>query len=161
MTITFPSKDLGRTIGIDEVHSLELEDCRVFHIELTLAVQAMDDAIHEAHRLDRDAGIPCDRDWLHRTRKKRRITIAFATEAKRRLAKLEGVDVVDLRNRRSQGDLQREKFHRLKLNKLRELLKEELGPGVYEEIETEAHEAAEGDFRAWLEEQGQEQLYVT
>lgn len=121
----------------------------------------MDDAIQEAHRLDRDAGIPCDRDWLHRTRKKRRITIAFATEAKRRLCKLEGVDHVDLRNRRSHADLQRDKFHRLKLNRMRELLKEELPPGVYEEIETEAHEIAEQEFKAWLEEQGQEQLYAT
>lgn len=161
MTLTFPSKDLGRTVGIDEVHALELEDCRVFHIELTLAVQAMDDAIQEAHRLDREAGIPCDRDWLHRTRKKRRITIAFATEAKRRLAKLEGVDVSELKHRRSQADLQRDKFQRLKLNRLRELLKEELGPGVYEEIESEAHETAEEQFKAWLEEQGVEPLYVT
>ena len=140
---------------------MALDDCRAFHIELTLAVQSMDDAIQEAHRLDREAGIPCDRDWLHRTRKKRRITIAFATEAKRRLAKLEGVDVGELKHRRSQGDLQRDKFQRLKLARLRELLKEELGPGVYEEIETEAHETAEADFKAWLEEQGVEQLYVT
>ena len=140
---------------------MTLDDCRAFHIELTLAVQSMDDSIQEAHRLDREAGIPCDRDWLHRTRKKRRITIAFATEAKRRLAKLEGVDVGELKHRRSQGDLQRDKFQRLKLARLRELLKEELGPGVYEEIETEAHETAEADFKAWLEEQGVEQLYVT
>jgi hypothetical protein len=161
MTLTFQSRNLGRAIAIAEVHDLGLEDCREFHVELTLAIQAMDDTIQEAHRLDRDAGVPCDRDWLHRTRKKRRITIAFATEAKRRLMKLEGVDGAEVRQRRSLADLQRDKFQRLKLNRLRELLKDELGPGVYEEIEHEAHEDAEGEFKTWLTEEGQEQLYVT
>lgn len=161
MTLNFASKELGRTLAVSEVHELQLEDCRRFHVELVLAIQQMDDAIQEAHRLDRDAGVPCDRDWLHRTRKKRRITIAFATEAKARLLKLEGVDGVELQRRRHQVDVQREKFQRLRQNRLRDLLREELGPGVYEELEGEAYEAAEADFKLWIEENGYEQLYTT
>ena len=86
MTLNFASKELGRTLAVSEVHELQLEDCRRFHVELVLAIQQMDDAIQEAHRLDRDAGVPCDRDWLHRTRKKRRITASSTRPPSRNAA---------------------------------------------------------------------------
>lgn len=160
-TLTFQSRELGRPIEIAEVHDMPLEEVRTFHVELTLAIQGMDDSIGEAHRLERDAGVPFDRDWMHKARKKRRITIAFASEAKRRLLKLEGVDGTELRQRRSHQEAQRTKFLGMRHDRLRELLKEELGPGVLEELETEAHDAAEKEFQEWLEEHGYEQLYAT
>jgi len=161
MTLTFQSRDLGRPIEIHEIHEMDLDRAREFHVELTLAIQGMDDAIGEAHRLERDAGVPFDRDWMHKARKKRRITLAFATEAKRRLFKLEGVDGTELRHRRTHQEAQRSKFLSMRHEQLRALLKEELGPGVLEELEVEAHEAAEGEFKGWLEEHGYEQLYDT
>lgn len=161
MNLTFRSREFGRDIAINEVHELPLDEARRFHVELTLAVQGMDDAISEAIRLENDAGIPFDRDWMHKTRMKRRITIAFASEAKRRLLKLEGLEAFDPRKRRSQYEAQRSKFQVMRHDKLRELLKDELGPGVLEEIECEAHEAAEEAFKQWLTESGQEAVYVT
>lgn len=159
--LIFRSNDLDRDVKIEEIHEMDLETCRRLHIELTMAVQAVDDAIREAFRLETDAGMPFDRDWMHRARKKRRIMLAFATEGKRRLMKLEGIDGNDLRQKRSFTEAQRNKFLGLRHEKLRELLREELGPGVLEEIESEAHDLAEGDFKAWLEEHGYEQLYIT
>jgi hypothetical protein len=159
--LTFKSYELDREVKIEEIHELDLETCRRLHIELTMAVQAMDDSIKEAFRLEADAGVPFDRDWMHRARKKRRISLSFATEAKRRLLKLEGVDGTELRQKRSLLEAQRNKFLGMRHEQLRGLLREELGPGVLEEIEAEAHELAESEFKGWLEEQGYEQLYVT
>jgi hypothetical protein len=161
MTLTYQSRELARVVEISQIHDLDLETCRRLHTELSMAIQGMDDAIKEALRMETDCGIPCDRDWLHRTRKKRRISIGFASETKRRLFKLEGVDGMEMQRRRSLADAQREKFLRLKQARIRAALVEELGPGVYEEIENEAHEGAEEEFKAWLEENRYEQLYVT
>lgn len=158
MKLTFRSHEFGRDVAIDEVYEMELADVRKFHVELTMAVQGMDDAIMQALRLENDAGMPFDRDWMHKTRKKRRITIAFASEAKRRLMKLEGFEPI---KRQSLYDTQRTKFQVMRHDKLRELLKEELGPGVLEEIECEAHEAAEESFKEWLAANKYEQVYVT
>lgn len=161
MTLTYQSRELARVFEITEVHELDLETCRKLHTELTLAIQGMDDVIKEGLRLEAEAGIPCDRDWLHRTRKKRRVSIGFASETKRRLFKLEGIDGMEMQRRRDLADAQRERFLRLKQARMRAALIEELGPGVYEEIENEAHEGAEEEFKAWLEENRYEQLYVT
>jgi hypothetical protein len=57
--------------------------------------------------------------------------------------------------------MQRDKFSVFRNDRLRELLKEELGPGVLEEIECEAHEEAEELFKAWLEKEGHQPVYVT
>lgn len=161
MQLTFRSRELDREVPIEAIHEMELEEVRRFHVELTLAIQGMDDSISEANRLEVEAGLPFDRDWMHKARKKRRITIAFASEAKRRLLKLEGVDGTEMRQRRTLHDAQRQRFMTLRHDRLRALLKEELGPGVLEEIEHEAHEAAEADFKGWLEEHSYEQLYLT
>jgi predicted metal-dependent hydrolase len=161
MTLTFNSREMGREIAIEAIHEMDLEEARRFHVELTMAIQGMDDTIGEARRLERDAGLPFDRDWMHKARKKRRITIAFASEAKRRLLKLEGVDVTEERQRRSLYEAQRNRFMGLRHDRLRALLKEELGPGVLEELESEAHEAAEVEFKGWLDEHSYEQLYST
>lgn len=159
--LTFNSQYLERQVEITEIHELDLEECREFHVELTMAIQAIDDGIGEAHRLEREAGVLYDKDWMHRARKKRRITLAFAAEAKRRLLKLEGVEGSDLRKRQGYYDAQREKFIRLRQERTDALLREELMPGVLEEIYNEAHEAAEADFKAWLEEHGYERHYVS
>jgi hypothetical protein len=161
MTLIFPSRELDRQITLPDLWNMELDDVRQFHVELTLAVQGMDDAIREAQRIENDAGIPFDRDWMHKARKKRRITIMFASEAKRRLLKLEGLEGADVRRRRSAYEMQRDKFSVFRNDRLRELLKEELGPGVLEEIECEAHEEAEELFKAWLEKEGHQPVYVT
>ncbi len=157
MTLIFPSRELDRQIPLREVWGLELEDARQLHVELTMAVQGLDDSIQEAQRLEHDAGIPFDRDWMHKARKKRRITIMFASETRRRLFKLEGIE--DIKTRKSLYEKQRDRFHQMRHDRLREALKEELGPGVLEEIEDEAHEAAEGDFAAWLKREKFEQVY--
>jgi len=161
MKLTFNSRELGQIVPIEAICEMDLEQARAFHVELTMAIQGMDDAIGEANRLEHEAGKLFDRDWMHKARKKRRITIAFASEAKRRLLKLEGVDGTEQRQRRSLYESQRNRFMTLRHDRLRALLKEELGPGVLEEIEHEAHEAAEGDFKSWLEEHGYEKLYLT
>jgi hypothetical protein len=161
MKLTFNSREMGREVPIEAVHEMDLEEARAFHVELTMAIQGMDDAISEANRLESEAGLPFDRDWMHKARKKRRITIAFASEAKRRLLKLEGVDGTDQRQRRTLYEAQRNRFMGLRHDRLRALLKEELGPGVLEEIECEAHDKAEAEFKAWLEEHSYEQLYLT
>lgn len=159
--LTFNSQHLQRQVGITEIHEFDLEECREFHVELTMAIQAIDDGIGEAHRLEREAGVLYDKDWMHRARKKRRITLAFATEAKRRLLKLEGVEGGDLRKKQGYYDAQREKFMRFRQERTDALLRDELMPGVLEEIYSEAHEAAEADFKAWLEENDYEQHYVS
>lgn len=159
MTLTFRSKELEREIALDEVWEMPLETVRMFHVELTLAVQSMDDSIREAQRLENDAGVPFDRDWMHKTRKKRRITIMFASEARRRVMKLEGID--DIRQKRSLYEYQRDRFTSIRQDLTRKLLKEELGPGVLEEIENEAHEQAEKDFAAWLKQENQTAVYIT
>jgi hypothetical protein len=158
--LTFRSTELQREIEIGSVHDLQLEEVRRFHVELTLAVHTMDDSIREAYRLENEAGVLFDRDWMHKARKKRRITLAFATEAKRCLMKLEGIDG-GFGERRSLIDVQREKFMQMKQSRLRSMLAEELGPGVYEEIENDAHEEAEIAFKAWLKENSYQQFYVT
>lgn len=161
MQLTFRSREMDREVPIEAIHEMDLDQVRQFHVELTMAIQGIDDSISEANRLETEAGLPFDRDWMHKARKKRRITIAFASEAKRRLLKLEGVDGTELRQRRTLHEAQRHRFLGLRHDRLRALLKEELGPGVLEEMEHEAHEAAEGDFKGWLEEHGHEQLYLT
>jgi hypothetical protein len=162
MTLKFRSKQLDREVAIHEIYDLNLEQAQAFHVELTIAILEMSDAISEAFRRHDEAGVPFDYDWMHKARKKRRITLAFATEAKRRLLKLEGVDAAEvLRKRRSHYEVQRDRFAAMRQERLRELLKEELGPGVLEEIECEAHEAAEKDLKEWLLEHGHEQIYVT
>lgn len=158
MKLTFRSHEFDREIEIDEVYEMDLENVRRFHVELTIAIQGMDDAIMQAMRLENDAGVPFDRNWMHKTRKKRRITIAFASEAKRRLMKLEGFEPI---KRQSIYDAQRSKFQVMRHDKLRELLKDELGPGVLEEIESEAHEFAEELFKTWLAENKYDRVYVT
>jgi hypothetical protein len=152
---------MDREVPIEAIHEMDLDQVRQFHVELTMAIQGIDDSISEANRLETEAGLPFDRDWMHKARKKRRITIAFASEAKRRLLKLEGVDGTEMRQRRTLLEAQRNRFMTLRHDRLRALLKEELGPGVLEQIEHEAHEAAEGDFKGWLEGQNYEQLYLT
>lgn len=158
MKLTFRSHEFDRDVAIEEIYEMPLQDARRFHVELTMAIQGMDDSICQATRLESDAGILFDRDWMHKTRKKRRITIAFASEAKRRLMKLEGFEPA---KRQSIYDAQRTKFQVMRHDKLRELLKEELGPGVLEEIECEAHEAAEEVFKAWLAENKYDRVYIT
>ena len=158
--LNFNSQHLQRQVDIGEVHDLELEDCRELHVELTMAIQGIVDGIKEVHCLEREAGVPYDKDWMHRARKKRRITLAFATEAKRRLLKLEGVDGIELRKKQSYYEMQREKFLRFRQGRIDALLREELLPGVLEEIYSEAHEAAEADFKAWLDEHDYEQYYI-
>lgn len=140
---------------------MPLEDARKLHVELTMAIHMMDDSIREAYRLDNEAGVAFDRDWMHKARYKRRITIAFACETKRRLLKLDGVELVEANKRQSLLEAQREKFIKIKQSRIRALLAEELGPGVYEEIENDAHEEAEVEFKAWLQENDYKQFYVT
>lgn len=159
--LTFRSTELQREITINEVYELQLEETRKLHVELTMSIHMMDDAIREAFRLENEAGVPFDRDWMHKARYKRRVTIAFACEAKRRLLKLDGIELVEANRRQTLLEVQRDKFIKLKQMRIRNLLVEELGPGVYEEIESEAHEEAEAEFKAWLAEKGYKQFYVT
>lgn len=159
--LTFRSTELQREITINEVYDLGLEDVRKLHVELTMSIHVMDDSIREAFRLENEAGYPFDRDWMHKVRYKRRVAIAFACEAKRRLLKLDGIELAEANKRQTLLEIQRDKFIKLKQARIRNLLVEELGPGVYEEIENDAHEEAETEFKAWLAEKGYKQFYVT
>lgn len=158
MATTFKSHELDRVLIIEEVHELSLSEARRFNAELTMAMSGLDQAIERAHRIEDGGGLPFDRDWMHRTLKKRRVCQAFEAEVKRRLQKLEELEQAP---RKSAMERQQARFEALRQERLRELLREELGPGVLEDIEEEAHGIAEEQFKAWLVENGQVQVFAT
>jgi hypothetical protein len=134
MEFTFNSKSLERQVALHEIHELSAADARKLHAELVIAVQAMDDKVNEAQVAAQASGIPADKDWIHRVKKKRRICVAFATQVKQ---------VMDS----STPTAQPSSFVTVYQQRLDELLVEELGQTIFDEIKAEARDLALADLQ--------------
>lgn len=134
MEFTFNSKSLERQVSLHEIHELSANDARKLHAELVIAVQAMDDKVNEAQIAAQASGIPADKDWIHRVKKKRRICVAFATQVKQ---------VVDT----AQSSAPSVSFTAIYQRRLEELMLEELGQTVFDEIKAEARDLALADLQ--------------
>ena len=133
MEFTFNSKSLERQVALHEIHELSVADARKLHAELVIAVQAMDDKVNEAQALAQASGIPADKDWIHRVKKKRRICVAFATQVKQLME--------------SPAPAQPASFVTVYQKHLEELLLEELGQTILDEIKAEARDLALADLQ--------------
>ncbi len=133
MEFTFNSKSLERQVALHEIHELSVTDARKLHAELVIAVQAMDDKVNEAQAVAQASGIPTDKDWIHRVKKKRRICVAFATQVKQLME--------------SPAPAQPASFVTVYQKRLEELLLEELGQTVFDEIKAEARDLALADLQ--------------
>jgi hypothetical protein len=135
MEFTFNSKSLERQVALHEIHELPVADARKLHAELVIAVQAMDDKVNEAQTMAQASGIPADKDWIHRVKKKRRICVAFATQVKQ---------VMESSTSTPQ---QPTSFVTVYQQRLDELLLEELGQTILDEIKAEARDLALADLQ--------------
>ena len=133
MEFTFNSKSLERQVALHEIHELSVADARKLHAELVIAVQALDDKVNEAQALAQASGIPADKDWIHRVKKKRRICVAFATQVKQVME--------------SSAPPQPTSFVTIYQQRLDELLLEELGQTILDEIKAEARDLALADLQ--------------
>jgi len=133
MEFTFNSKSLERQVALHEIHQLSVADARKLHAELVIAVQAMDDKVNEAQFAAQASGIPADKDWIHRVKKKRRICVAFATQVKQVME--------------PPAPTQPTSFVTVYQKRFDELLLEELGQTVLDEIKSEARDLALADLQ--------------
>lgn len=136
MEFTFNSKSLERQVALHEIHELPVADARKLHAELVVAVQAMDDKVNEAQVMAQASGIPADKDWIHRVKKKRRICVAFATQVKQ-----------VMESSAPTAPAQPTSFVTVYQQRLDELLLEELGQTVFDEIKAEARDLALADLQ--------------
>ena len=134
MEFTFNSKSLERQVSLHEIHGLSVAESRKLHAELVVAVQAMDDKVNDAQITAQASGIPVDKDWIHRVKKKRRICVAFATQVKQAMES-------------SAAPQQPTSFVTIYQQRLDELLLEELGQTVFDEIKAEARDLALADLQ--------------
>lgn len=134
MEFTFNSKSLERQVSLHQIHELTATDARKLHAELVIAVQAMDDKVNEAQITAQASGIPSDKDWIHRVKKKRRICVAFATQVKQAMES-------------PAAPQQPTSFVTVYQQRLDELLLEELGQTVFDEIKAEARDLALADLQ--------------
>lgn len=136
MEFTFNSKSLERQVALHEIHELSVADARKLHAELVIAVQAMDDKVNEAQAAAQASGIPADKDWIHRVKKKRRICVAFATQVKQVMESSTPTPAA-----------QPTSFVTVYQQRLDELLLEELGQTIFDEIKAEARDLALADLQ--------------
>jgi len=136
MEFTFNSKSLERQVALHQIHELSAAEARKLHAELVIAVQAMDDKVNEAQVAAQASGIPADKDWIHRVKKKRRICVAFATQVKQVMESSAPVP-----------QAQPTSFVTIYQQRLDELLLEELGQTVFDEIKAEARDLALADLQ--------------
>jgi hypothetical protein len=136
MEFTFNSKSLERQVALHQIHELSTAEARKLHAELVIAVQAMDDKVNEAQVMAQASGIPADKDWIHRVKKKRRICVAFATQVKQAMEASAPTP-----------QAQPTSFVTVYQQRLDELLLEELGQTVFDEIKAEARDLALADLQ--------------
>lgn len=136
MEFTFNSKSLERQVALHQIHELSAAEARKLHAELVIAVQAMDDKVNEAQVAAQASGIPADKDWIHRVKKKRRICVAFATQVKQ-----------TMESPAPAQQAQPTSFVTVYQQRLDELLLEELGQTVLDEIKAEARDLALADLQ--------------
>jgi len=135
MEFTFNSKSLEREVSLHQIYELTPSEARNLHAELVIAVQSMDEKVSEALASEHASGIPADKDWIHRVKKKRRICVAFATQVKQML------------DAPQQQAAPVSNFTTIFQRRFEELLLEELGQTVFDEIKTEARDLALADLQ--------------
>jgi hypothetical protein len=135
MEFTFNSKSLEREVSLHQIYELTPSEARNLHAELVIAVQSMDEKVSEALAAEHASGIPADKDWIHRVKKKRRICVAFATQAKQML------------DAPQQQAAPVSNFTTIFQRRFEELLLEELGRTVFDEIKAEARDLALADLQ--------------
>jgi hypothetical protein len=135
MEFTFNSKSLEREVSLHQIYELTPSEARNLHAELVIAVQSMDERVAEALASEHASGIPADKDWIHRVKKKRRICVAFATQVKQML------------DAPQQQAAPVSNFTTIFQRRFEELLLEELGQTVFDEIKAEARDLALADLQ--------------
>jgi hypothetical protein len=135
MEFTFNSKSLEREVSLHQIYELTPSEARNLHAELVIAVQSMDEKVSEALASEHASGIPADKDWIHRVKKKRRICVAFATQVKQML------------DAPQQQAAPVSNFTTIFQRRFEELLLEELGQTVFDEIRAEARDLALADLQ--------------
>jgi hypothetical protein len=135
MEFTFNSKSLEREVSLHQIYELTPSEARNLHAELVIAVQSMDEKVSEAIASEHASGIPADKDWIHRVKKKRRICVAFATQVKQML------------DAPQQQAVPVSNFTTIFQRRFEELLLEELGQTVFDEIKAEARDLALADLQ--------------
>jgi len=135
MEFTFNSKSLEREVSLHQIYELTPSEARNLHAELVIAVQSMDEKVSEAIASEQASGIPADKDWIHRVKKKRRICVAFATQVKQML------------DAPQQQAAPVSNFTTIFQRRFEELLLEELGQTVFDEIRAEARDLALADLQ--------------
>ncbi len=135
MEFTFNSKSLEREVSLHQIYELTPSEARNLHAELVIAVQSMDEKVSEAIASEHASGIPADKDWIHRVKKKRRICVAFATQVKQML------------DAPQQQAAPVSNFTTIFQRRFEELLLEELGQTVFDEIKAEARDLALADLQ--------------
>ncbi len=135
MEFTFNSKSLEREVSLHQIYELTPSEARNLYAELVIAVQSMDEKVSEALASEHASGIPADKDWIHRVKKKRRICVAFATQVKQML------------DAPQQQAVPVSNFTTIFLRRFEELLLEELGQTVFDEIKAEARDLALADLQ--------------
>jgi len=135
MEFTFNSKSLEREVSLHQIYELTPSEARNLHAELVIAVQSMDEKVSEALSSEHASGIPADKDWIHRVKKKRRICVAFATQVKQML------------DAPQQQAAPVSNFTTIFQRRFEELLLEELGQTVFDEIRAEARDLALADLQ--------------
>jgi hypothetical protein len=135
MEFTFNSKSLEREVSLHQIYELTPSEARNLYAELVIAVQSMDEKVSEALASEHASGIPADKDWIHRVKKKRRICVAFATQVKQML------------DAPQQQAAPVSNFTTIFQRRFEELLLEELGQTVFDEIKAEARDLALADLQ--------------
>jgi len=135
MEFTFNSKSLEREVSLHQIYELTPSEARNLHAELVIAVQSMDEKVSEALASEHASGIPADKDWIHRVKKKRRICVAFATQVKQ------------VMESSASTPQQPASFVTVYQQRLDELLLEELGQTILDEIKAEARDLALADLQ--------------
>jgi hypothetical protein len=134
MEFTFNSKSLEREVSLHQIYELTPSEARNLHAELVIAVQSMDERVSEVLATEHASGIPADKDWIHRVKKKRRICVAFATQVKQMLDA-------------PPAPATTANFTTIFQRRFEELLLEELGQTVFDEIKAEARDLALADLQ--------------
>ena len=145
--ITFHSDALNRTVQFDQVGSLNEEELRLFHEELTSVVKTLDDVIFSAKQKEKASGVPVSSDWVHRVTTKRRVALKFATEA---YSQLHGGTTVQQR-------IEYDKIYRIKL---REFLESEFEADELAEIDKELISESRKAYEAWIQKTNQRMWFV-
>lgn len=123
MSLTFASRSLQRTFALEDLTALTKTQLRILHGELVKAIEAMDTKIEEV-QTEEQLGVDPENNWLHRVSKKKAICETFAEQVTELLL---------------ETSVSFEQVYRMKLD---ELVLDELGATVWQEIKNEALEFA-------------------